>query len=629
MFFSKSNKFCCTSLSLFFILFWQYSFAQCSITSPTATGDCSYGSSSLNLSVSGSTGYYNWYSASTGGTPEFTGDSVATPVLASTTTYYVSALDTSTALKLDGSNDYVALNYNFNGSGILSAFTAEAWVRTTYVGGGYSGNWAILDFDRSEYFDLYVRGDNGEVGFSTKGASTGIDDFYSTGNSVNDGQWHQIAAQFTGTDKVIYIDGSEVARKTGVHPNGIGSGTNRYGFIGDGSEASSFNANRNNIYYDGEVDEVRYWNVARTATEIHDWKDSVITTIPASLLLYYPMNEGTGTTVKNVAGPTGDGTMYNFNASTAWVKGSPVSYRCESARTPVTGTISSSSLQSGLLDCNVNSVSLDAGAGYSSYTWNTGATSRTITASEPGIYRVTVTGGACGGSRSVSVAGNTHSETSLNFDGNNDKGAIEGLSYEGTNYSTLTFETWIKTSKPGNQIIASFDRSEYWILEINGEGGAGNGKIGFDILTSTGQVDMGGNTNIADGKWHHIAAVFDNGNFTIYVDGIVDGTATGGTTFGTGHLRYGFLGVGSEASAYNCTTGPNNYFLGELDEFRIWEVARSETEIRDNMVQQMQTIEPGLVAYYKFDEPNGTLFMIMKPINPTMLIYLISQPHLE
>src|SRR5690606_33616513 len=46
---------------------------------------------------------------------------------------------------------------------------------------------------------------------------------------------------------------------------------------------------------------------------------------------------------------------------------------------------------------------LDAGAGFDTYTWSTGASTSTITASSVGTYSVTVTEGVCTGSASVQV----------------------------------------------------------------------------------------------------------------------------------------------------------------------------------------------------------------------------------
>lgn len=606
-----SNKFTMMGfriIALFLFLgFVEFSYSQCSISSPTGTGGCSFGPGVVNLTASGSTGYYNWYTASTGGSILGTGPTFSTPYIASTTTYHLAATDTNTGLNFDGSNDYIALNYSFTGTSALPQFTAEGWVKTTVSGAGTNDNWSIIDFDRSDFFNLFVNGSDGTVGFATNSTSGGIHDFYSTGVSVNDGNWHHVVGQYTGTDKVIYVDGVEVARSVNPHSGAaIGKNSTRFGFIGDGSEAGSFNSNRNNLYFQGELDEVRLWTTVRTSTEINNYKDSCITTIPAGLILYYPMNENGGTTIDNAAGTGGDGTLYNFGP-TAWVHGATVSCTCESTRVPVVATISSSTMTNGLLNCGTSSVSIDAGSGFTGYAWSTGQTTQTISATTAGVYSVTTTGGACNGSRAVSVVGRMHSGLALKFDGNNDYAPIENLSYTGTNGTELTVETWVKTSSSSNQIIASFDRSEFWRLEIGGEGGgSGSGKIGFDINTSTGTKDQGSTTAINDNKWHHVAGVFDNGTIKIYIDGILESTTTGGATYGSSNTRWGFLGTGSEADSYNGTTGPASYFNGEMDEFRVWNVARTETQIRDYMVKQLPTNTSGLVIYYKFDKETGT-----------------------
>ncbi|MCO6500019.1 MAG: T9SS type A sorting domain-containing protein [Vicingus serpentipes] len=148
------------------------------------------------------------------------------------------------------------------------------WVKTTYNHTTYSKNWSMLDFDRSEYFNVYVHGD-GRAAFSTcgsgvvKASSTGIDDFFAgSAGQLNDGNWHHIAAVYDGTDKYLYIDGVLAATKNNPHQGAkLGTGTTRYGFIGDGSEANSFNGSRNNIYYEGQYDEIRFSETAFSA----DW----------------------------------------------------------------------------------------------------------------------------------------------------------------------------------------------------------------------------------------------------------------------------------------------------------------------------------------------------------------------
>jgi type II secretory pathway pseudopilin PulG len=166
----------------------------------------------------------------------------------------------------------------------------------------------------------------------------------------------------------------------------------------------------------------------------------------------------------------------------------------------------------------------------------------------------------------------------LNFDGSNDYIAIQNLYYEGSGYPEVTVAAWIRTNDGSDQIIASFDRNEYWRLEINGNGG-GTGQIGWDVRTSTGQVDYGSTTTIDDGQWHHVAGVFDNGTLTIYIDGNPETPASGGSTFGRGNVRYGFLGVGSEATYFDGSRGPNNYFNGDMDDVRIYDRALDANEI--------------------------------------------------
>ncbi|WP_350294084.1 LamG domain-containing protein [uncultured Croceitalea sp.] len=219
-------------------------------------------------------------------------------------------------LTFDGTDDYVALPISYNGVNAIPEVSVEAWVRTSFTGSGYNSNWAIVDFDRSDFYDLFVRGDNGRVGFSTYSATGGINDFY--GNiAVNDGQWHHIAAVYDGVDKHIYVDGildTSIANPHGG--NALGKATTRFGFIGDGSEASSYNAGKNNIFYDGDISEVRIWSRALDATELDANKfPGTLSGNEAGLYAYYTFGSG----AVNDLGPNGfDGGIFNgpiFNNS--------------------------------------------------------------------------------------------------------------------------------------------------------------------------------------------------------------------------------------------------------------------------------------------------------------------------
>lgn len=164
------------------------------------------------------------------------------------------------AIDFDGSNDYFSLALkNYTTTGIITQMTVSAWVKTSFSHGTWTRNWAILDFDRSEYYNICITGD-GRFAFSTsRPGSTFNDSFAGTAGDLNDDEWHFVTAVYNGTNKLLYVDG--VLSFTQVNPHGglgIGTGTTRYGFIGDGSEANSYDGSRNNIYYDGQYDEIRF-----------------------------------------------------------------------------------------------------------------------------------------------------------------------------------------------------------------------------------------------------------------------------------------------------------------------------------------------------------------------------------
>ncbi|MFC1603559.1 LamG domain-containing protein [Planctomycetota bacterium] len=156
--------------------------------------------------------------------------------------------------------------------------------------------------------------------------------------------------------------------------------------------------------------------------------------------------------------------------------------------------------------------------------------------------------------------------------------AIRNMQYNGEDYSELTVSVWMRTTNPGEQIIAGFGRADYWRVGIDSYS-AGQGLIDWDVMTSAGQVEHGSVTRVDNGAWHHVCCVFDNGRMTIYIDGLDDSTVTEGTTFGSGQARYGFLGADSLAATYDGNRDFINALLGDIDDFRIYDRALTQEEI--------------------------------------------------
>ncbi|MHA2129707.1 MAG: hypothetical protein ACW99L_07020 [Promethearchaeota archaeon] len=186
----------------------------------------------------------------------------------------------SASLDFDGSTGYLGIQDKFyNQRNQLEELTVCVWFKTGQTSGTWTSNWAFFDFDRSEYFNFFIRPDNGRLEFSSAAYGwdettnqwefdtndDNYDDFYGSTTGLNDDAWHFGAALYDGTDKVIYADptyaGDEDARNDFAHSDlGMGrQNTVRYGIIADGSEATSVGTPRNNIYYNGLLDEIRYF----------------------------------------------------------------------------------------------------------------------------------------------------------------------------------------------------------------------------------------------------------------------------------------------------------------------------------------------------------------------------------
>ncbi len=99
---------------------------------------------------------------------------------------------------------------------------------------------------------------------------------------------------------------------------------------------------------------------------------------------------------------------------------------------------------------------------------------------------------------------------------------------------------------------------------------------------------------INDGLWHHCAFTVDASGGKLYLDGRLNDahpwTGTPGPATTTTPLRLGYY---------------YDYFDGEIDEVRIWNLALSAAEIQQGMFTRARGTEPGLLAYYRFDEGAG------------------------
>ena len=143
-------------------------------------------------------------------------------------------------------------------------------------------------------------------------------------------------------------------------------------------------------------------------------------------------------------------------------------------------------------------------------------------------------------------------------------------------FNYLSFSAWIK---PANLT---------GIKTILDEGGGTNGiamrlngaTLEAAVRNGRAQFNAGSLTIPNDGRWHHVAMVFNNGKFKLYLDGAPGTEVTASYTRVNNHSGNGGLGYYDGGSGFG--GGSGNYFVGLMDDVRlIHGDAWTDTQILD------------------------------------------------
>lgn len=186
------------------------------------------------------------------------------------------------------------------------------------------------------------------------------------------------------------------------------------------------------------------------------------------------------------------------------------------------------------------------------------------------------------------VAGSVPS--SLNFDGTNDRVSIPHRSNQ-VGMSSLTLEAWVFiTGSNGNFRNVIMKGNYGYGMAIDS-----NNKLGYWSNSLYGNCPRTA-ASIPFNTWTHVAVVVNQGvSTTFYINGVNAGSSTspGHTTINAGSNDSLYLGF--QGSGCNC-----NYFSGSMDEVRVWNTARTATQIRDGMNCSL-TSSTNLIANYNFN----------------------------
>ncbi len=195
----------------------------------------------------------------------------------------------------------------------------------------------------------------------------------------------------------------------------------------------------------------------------------------------------------------------------------------------------------------------------------------------------------------------------LEFDGVDDEVSVSIADFS---YASGTMEAWVRkdnwqdavddalfSNGIGHGSSNSFYVSFHPAVGLHFRYGGGS-----DMNNSASYSSISSTNTLAANSWHHVAATWHNDGSTttlaIYLDGTQIHTTTAGNLVLDGPTTFGI-----SRGAFN-----SHYVLqgGSIAEMRVWDVARTETEIANNKNVTLTGSETGLIGYWPLNDGAGT-----------------------
>ncbi len=551
-----------------------------------------------------------------------------------------------TGLQFNGTNQYVTFGQATSTLG-SQTFTLECWFKrtgtgtlgTTGTGGIENTAVPILTKGRNEddgsnrdmNYWLGIDNATNKIAADFEDMATGLNHPVRGTTALSNNVWYHAAATYNGSTWKVYLNGnlettllvgSFTPRSDGIQHAALGSALNSSGTAAG--------------YFAGIIDEARIWNIERTQAEIQSTMNSELISA-SNLIARWGLNEGVGSLANNTIGGSPPGILTN---GPTWVTGAPA--LVSNVPAPVAPTLLNTTAVSPFrinLSWTDNSnnetdfeIERSTNGIAGNYTLLSELTANTVAYSDINLesnkqycYRVRAIniGGVSAYAGPVCTSTLQEGENGLDLGSSGAYvffGPAQGLSTQ-----NFTVETWFKktgigsantTGTGGINIIPLVTKGspeseasnvdENYILGISSATNA----IAADFEEGTGSLNPGlnhpltGTTFISNNVWHHAAATFQNGIFSIYLDGMLEGTVDLSTSVWPQGASIQSAALGAMINSTGTAVGR---FQGVLDESRVWNYGRTLTEILSTINAQITSPQAGLIGRWGLNDVSGSV----------------------